>query len=122
MSATRTDSTGYGRGGRRDLAVVVTSLGPAVVTDLVGYRMIAQSVGDLVAGLLLDRGHHSVMSRDGWCSLGDPMADGSGMAQWSGNFSDDASLVGESLLLRLPGVDIFVTSSLAFAMWTSRLR
>ena len=38
------------------------------------------------------------------------------------NFSDDASLVGESLLLRLPGVDIFVTSSLAFAMWTSRLR
>ena len=29
--ATRTDSTGYGRGGRRDLVVVVTSLGPAVV-------------------------------------------------------------------------------------------
>lgn len=86
MSATRTDSTGYGRGGRRDLAVVVTSLGPAVVTDLVGYRMIAQSVGDLVAGLLLNLAHHSVMSRDGWCSLGDPMADGFWHDPWSGTF------------------------------------
>lgn len=76
--ATRTDSTGYGRGGH--------FVGASRGNHLVGYRMIAQSVGDLVAGLLLNLAHHSVMSRDGWCSLGDPMADGFWHDPWSGTF------------------------------------